>query len=379
MEDITLNGLIRMKLEQHDYDVKEVYKCYDEVMELTDSTAQINTFKAKVRNFEREHRSQGGENRKLIKQTQAYKDKLRVNNAIMRNDDKVTNAIEEYIKELITALDGVNLSVKTVKGGKMKKHKRIGIIHITDTHFNELINRPENKYDFMIASKRLQKLATMAKTLFKAMGINKVLIASTGDLLNSDRRLDELLCQATNRAKASLLSVYLMEQFIIDISNDFNEVLVTGVYGNEGRMFDEFTHSEVSISNNYDYTILKILGYLFRKSKRITFFECGYNDGIVDVNGKNINNVRVDYMLFGHLHASYSSSFFARGGSLCGSNDYSSDGLHLNSKAMQNLVVVNVDLQNYDDYKGYDIISELEEYNAKSHDKLKKYNNITKI
>jgi hypothetical protein len=289
----------------------------------------------------------------------------------------------------------------------------VGIIHITDTHFNELINRPENKYDFKIAGKRLQKLATYAKSIFKNMGINKVLIASTGDLLNSDRRLDELLCQATNRAKASLLSVYLMEQFIIDISKDFTEVLVTGVYGNEGRIFEEFTHSEISVSNNYDYTILKVLGYLFRKSKNITFFECGYNDGIIDVNGKNVllthfnnqkkgdlesqvqkiigkyasNNIKIDYMLFGHLHSSYVSSFFARGGSLCGSNDYSSDGLHLNSKAMQNLIIVekngihtlNVDLQEYDGYEGYNIITELEEYNAKSHDKLKKYNNITKI
>ena len=61
-----------------------------------------------------------------------------------------------------------------------------GIIHITDTHFNEIININNNSYDMNIASARLKKFANNLIPIFKAYNINKVLIASFSVFVKSD-------------------------------------------------------------------------------------------------------------------------------------------------------------------------------------------------
>ncbi len=48
----------------------------------------------------------------------------------------------------------------------------VGVVVISDTHFNELISTPVNKYDFEIASKRLKKLAEISKKTFEQNNIN---------------------------------------------------------------------------------------------------------------------------------------------------------------------------------------------------------------
>ena len=58
------------------------------------------------------------------------------------------------------------------------------------------------------------------KKYFKTANITNIVVAMTGDMMNSDRRLDELLNQATNRAKATFLGVDILQQAIIDISKD---------------------------------------------------------------------------------------------------------------------------------------------------------------
>ena len=73
-------------------------------------------------------------------------------------------------------------------------------------------------YDFTVASKRLSKLVDETKKLFKCYGITKVLLAGTGDFINSDRRLAEKLASATSQVRASLLATYLIQQVIIDLA-----------------------------------------------------------------------------------------------------------------------------------------------------------------
>jgi hypothetical protein len=48
------------------------------------------------------------------------------------------------------------------------------------------------------------------KQLGRCYGARKVVVACLGDFLNSDRRLDELLSNATNRSKATLLAVDIL-------------------------------------------------------------------------------------------------------------------------------------------------------------------------
>ena len=188
-------------------------------------------------------------------QTQKYMDTNRIERKSFREETRLHNAILEYNKEIVSHLS--KLKPFTIKHQTLN-NKSVGIIHLTDIHFNELINIKGNRYDFTIASKRLKLLAMKAKVYFKAMNVSTVLIAFTGDILNNDAILDKLLNQATNRAKASLLAFHVLEQFMLDINKDFN-IHTTAVPGNEGRAKTELGYSDICATDNYDYTVYKML------------------------------------------------------------------------------------------------------------------------
>jgi predicted phosphodiesterase len=261
-----------------------------------------------------------------------------------------------------------------------------------------------NQYDFSIAAQRLKKLALEAKRIFGIYKIKKVLVAMTGDLINSDRRLDELMNMATNRARASVLATILLEQFLVDLNRNFN-VEATYVSGNESRINQEMGHSDMAVSDNYDTMIYEMLRMMFRKNKGMVFLKKPIQEHVVKVLGKNIllihgqsiknGNVstqiqkikakwtdhigeKIDYIIWGHYHAAQITDLHARSGSLCGGNDYSDHGLQLSTRASQNVYIVRkdgvngmrIDLQDVSGITGYTIEKDLEEYNVKSFDKV---------
>lgn len=334
-------------------------------------------------------------------QTQRYMDTNRIERKSFREFARISNALEEYNKELVSNL--VHLKPFTIKHNKTKT-KSCGIVHVSDTHFNELIEIDCNKYDFEIAGKRLKLLADKTKLYFKSVGIENILIALTGDLLNSDRRLDEKLNQATNRAKATLLGFSLLEQFIIDLNKDFN-ITVASVSGNESRATDELGFSEIMATDNYDFTLFNMLKIAFRNNDGVNFIDGNNSEKVVNIANQNIlllhglsikqdieksiqqligkhalKGINIDYVLIGHIHSARIGDLYARSSSLCGANAYSDYDLNLASRASQNIGIfyenkshdiIKIDLQITDDVIGYDISKELEAYNAKSVDKCK--------
>jgi len=82
----------------------------------------------------------------------------------------------------------------------------------------------------------------------------------------------------------------------------------------------------------------------------------------------------INYVIFGHFHTARITDLFARSGGLCGANAYSDNQLQLSSRASQNIFLIDqkgingmrIDLQHADEYNGYVIDEYLEEYNAKS-------------
>ena len=276
---------------------------------------------------------------------------------------------------------------------------------------NELVDLETNKYDFSIASKRCKYFVKKAIMYFKSQNISNILIAQTGDLLNSDRRLDELLSMATNRAKATFLAVDIFQQVIIELNQHFN-VSVASVTGNESRVKQEWGWSKMLASDNYDFTIFKTLEYLFKDSE-VNFINGDPTELVVEVAGQNLlllhgngaikgglstsvtkimgrytaRGTKIDYCIFGHVHESSISDIYSRSSSMVGSNDYSEKGLGLAGRASQNCYIfykngnrdgVKIDLQNYDNDM-YDIDKSLESYNAKSHDKVSKGTTIFKV
>ena len=349
------------------------------------------------------------ENVRLAKQKQSAQDKNRIQNKSFREYARVENAVSVYNKQLIKLFDKYKLSTYTQKHSEQTSC--VGVIQFSDVHFNELVDLPHNKYDFTVASKRCKHFVNQATKYFKAFGVTNVLMVQSGDLLNSDRRLDELLNMATNRAKATFLAVDILQQVIMDLNSNFN-VSVAMVTGNESRVKKDWGWSGNIASDNYDYTIFQTLRYIF-KDTDITFVDGDPTEVVVEVAGQNLlvlhgngsikkgidtsitqlmgryraRGIDINYVIFGHIHSARVGDNFSRSSSMVGANDYSEKALNLSGRASQNCYIfydngnrdgIKVDLQNYTDDM-YDIEKSLESYNAKSHEKLNVGKTIFKV
>ena len=352
------------------------------------------------------------ENIRLAKRTQRFADSNRIERKSFREYARVDNAVSEYNQELVKILDQYNLSKFTIKH-KNYQNEAAGIFHLTDPHFNELVDLAINKYDFSIASKRCKLFVEEAREYFKLKNVRNVLFAMTGDLLNSDRRLDELLAQATNRSKATFLAVRLIELMILDLNKDFN-LTVANVTGNESRIAKDIAWNDIMATDNYDFTIFNILDYLFGGSKGIIFLANeDPMEQIVKVGNKNIllihghqikgktehaiqgikgkyaaKGITVHFIISGHKHSARIGDVYARGSSIVGANGYSERGLQLTSRASQNIHIVyssnridsiKIDLQHTEHIEGYDIEKELEAYNPKSSDRIRKKRTVFEV
>ena len=347
------------------------------------------------------------ENIKLAKQKQRAQDLNRIANKSFREYAREENALVEYNKELIKVLKENSLDVKLTKH-KTKKGSVV-LVQIADTHFNELVDMESNQYDFKIASKRLQKFAYYVKEYAKLHKATSFLVAITGDLINSDRRLDEKLSMATNRAKATFLGVHLLKHFIMDLQG-FADVKVCCVTGNESRVNQELGWVDLVASDNYDFTIFEMLRLLLPDIE----FLRGDNalEMVISINGNNVlvihghqlgrmtsnevgkvvskyahKGIIIDFIICGHLHETMIRDSIARSASLVGSNAYSEKALNLSGKASQNIYIftndgrqdVRIDLQETEGWDGYNIDEELFSYNTKSLSKTYKKDTIFKI
>jgi predicted phosphodiesterase len=347
---------------------------------------------------------------RVARSRQKSMDKNRVREKVLRESFRVENAVEEYNKELTELLKNNKFSKLT------KTHnasgEAVGVIQVSDIHFNELIDiQNVNKCDFEICAKRFKLLAERAKVYFKSFGIGNVLIAMTGDMMNSDRRLDELLNMATNRSKATFVSVDILQQFIIDLNKDF-DITIAYVTGNESRIPKDVGWSEAVATDNYDTTIFNMLKYMFIDAPGVTFVDGDPIELQINVNGKHFlllhgnsciksdieksvaqikgryaaKGICIDYVIFGHMHSARIGDGYARSSSMAGANAYSEQALNLTGRASQNIYLVHdglidgikIDLQIIDG-EGYNIDKALEAYNCKSVSKVNKPKAVFKV
>ena len=215
---------------------------------------------------------------------------------------------------------------------------------------------PHNKFDFRIAAKRLKKLVAKSKVMFDAHGVKTVHVCFTGDMINSDRRLDEMMNAATNRAKASVLAALILKQTLLDLNQDYN-LKIHMITGNESRMHQEMGASEIRQSDNYDMIIHEMLRMMFIDKDGIEFVDGDVIEHPIRIKGQVILMIHghqikmsgvasqiqrlkgkwsdylchetINYVLFGHFHTSRITDLFARSGGLCGANAYSALGTAL--------------------------------------------------
>jgi hypothetical protein len=149
-------------------------------------------------------------NVRLAKHRQALLDANRIERKAFREHARVENAAAAYARELAALLDERGFTQDLLLSEAPTNGEAVLVVQLSDLHFNERVELPSNRYDFTVAAARLAKLAGRIKQLGRSYGATKVVIACLGDFLNSDRRLDELLSNATNRSKATLLAVDIL-------------------------------------------------------------------------------------------------------------------------------------------------------------------------
>lgn len=354
-----------------------------------------------------------GSNVKLEKQNLRLKDLNRIERKSFRDYSRMENALIALNEEVVSKFETINFNIKKVVSDSTKiVEGDQAIIQLTDAHFNELVDLDNNRYDFEVASERMMLLAQEAKRFLSAYGVKKVVLAMTGDMINSDRRLDEKLSMSTNRMTAAMLATNLIQYFIVDLMEEFEAMDVVYVTGNESRSF-EFGFTDLVVTDNYDSIVFNMLRLVFRGVSNVNFIEGNPVESVICVNGKNIlllhgttlgkdtqQNVQkivgkfaakgiiVDYAIFGHIHFANVTDLYARSGSLVGSNTYSDYGLGLVTKASQLVHLIRkdgtinnyrIELQNTDGIKGYPIQKDLEAYNAKSASKAYRQYKVIEI
>lgn len=320
---------------------------------------------------------------KMAIDIQKLQDKSRIDRKLFREDARIIAALGEYQEHLAEMFTRYDITAQFKVHPVNQDIQRVGIFHFTDAHFNEIIELANNTYDFQIASGRLYEFTHRAIDYFKAAGVEKVLFACTGDIINSDRRLDELLNAAVNRAKATFLTVDLLRQCLLDL-NKYWPIDVAYVTGNESRLTENIHWSEFLVTDNYDFNVFNILNLLLKDVSSIKFIHGdplelvvkvlnynillihGHQNGLNKANiaqkdvqaivGKyaNQHGINMDMVLFGHIHSAYISDSFARASSLSGGNIYSDKALQFSSRASQNIHIleksgidsIKIDLQN---------------------------------
>jgi len=357
------------------------------------------------------------ENVKLAKGKQKGQDLNRIERKSFREDARLENALGEFAKEQLAIYKEHGKSLKNIKLKPITrslKSSGVGVMQITDLHGNELVDLPHNKYDFNVMAKRLKLYVTQCLEDFKLKKYKSVAMFFTGDLLNSDRRLDELLNASTNRAKATSLMRYILIQAILEVRDAGFEISIVSVMGNESRNGKEMPFSKEGLSDNYDFMIMDGIKQILEFSgiKGITFGSLDEVEEIVEVDGNkwllahNINKIvdnqkntqsgigrqslngnNVVFVIGGHIHATSVGDIGCRSSSMVGANSYSENALNLAGKAAQNYYLcrdgrinkIVVDLQDIEGIEGYEVISQLEAYNAKSVSKLETNRTIFKV
>ena len=357
------------------------------------------------------------ENVKLAKQKQRLQDMNRIERKSWREQTRYENAVSAYGKSLVEEMqkygkglaDKINLNPLVKKDG----NDIWGVIHISDTHFNELINLPHNQYNWTVASKRLKLQIDESLKYFEFKKVNKVLFACSGDLVNSNRRMDELLNQSTNRAKASVLAAHLLTQAVLDVRNRGFMIDVVSVTGNESRIEKEMGFSDASLSDNFDVVVMSMVKICIDAMPidGINFISIDKSEAVVDFGeqcwlvthdigritdkqastqstfGRYLGRgVKLDFIISGHIHSHRGTDLSCRSGSMAGSNSYNEVALNLIGRASGVCYVVDgktrayqyIDLQHAEN-EGYEIESKLEAYHAKSESKLTPETTVFKV
>lgn len=308
----------------------------------------------------------------LQKSLQNARDQNNLHRKINRNIDREVTALSTLYEEIHKALQNV-IFAKPVDSYHISEEadtSKVGVIQLSDLHFGETTdNSHPYKHDNAVAYKKLKHFHNEVYKTFNQKGISKVVIAFTGDMMNSDRRLDEVTMNAGTRAETLVEALDILQEFIASVAVWADEVYVASVIGNESRIGQFVSWAKHTATDNFDYIIHNCLERLFSNNNKVKFISMNddVHEKLLDIDGFKLllthgNNTlasknpeaevaklkgryadkgqNVDYVIFGHIHSTMITDTFARSASLVGGNGYSDKNLNLSSKASQNYYII---------------------------------------
>ena len=150
------------------------------------------------------------------------------------------------IERLISQFSDANLHVPhwTVDGFRKGGKKAIATLQLSDTHFDEVIESTQildfNQYDRSIAEARLEMLAQgtikVARDYIAGVEYEGLAILATGDIFSGDIHEELRTTNEGTLFEGCVFWVPRMVAFLETLIDDFQQVNVTAVVGNHGRM-----------------------------------------------------------------------------------------------------------------------------------------------
>jgi len=304
------------------------------------------------------------ENIKLGKQKQRFQDTNRIERKSFRIHARRDNALQDLYEEYIRLLNEKNIS-SVVKMHAPKKAEVSALMQLSDLHGNEIVDIDANKYNLEIMGKRTVKYIEKTLDYLSGKKVGKIIVCLTGDLVNSDRRIDEVLAMATSRSRAMFYVADVLCKSLLMLNKHYN-LEVHSVIGNESRLHDDIGWTKKKVSDNYDFIIYEHIKRVLAGKKGIVFQDADEVEQVITVNGKNFlllhghslnargdfqkqlqlvvgkyagRNILIHYVLLGHNHNCVMGDLYSQGGTMVGSNAYSDKFLHFHGRASQNIIL----------------------------------------
>lgn len=310
------------------------------------------------------------EYKRLKKSIQRLRDENTALRAIERHEFRAEEEMRswrESINELVRGsrenvwmdFDETEREEEKLLGREGKKN--VGFLVLSDWHIGKTVGLDGNRFDFEEARKRLTRLSVHVCKYLKLYNISTLHIALLGDFIHAQHRRDMKSAAQFVEIEAGVYCYHLIREFIESFRFALNDIVISGVVGNESRFDSHEFHTNINseAKNSIDYMIYEMLKSNFELIPEVTFningsnlfenvLKINENFNILAIHGDKINQNNIDneisklklkvfnekreyidYVILGHIHSTLITDKYARNASLVGADEYASRGLNI--------------------------------------------------
>lgn len=272
-------------------------------------------------------------------------------------------AQEEFSLDLDRRI--AKLKPKKAIRSRLRPHM-VGVMQITDAHFGSDFKLGSNIVNSKVIADRLDRFSSEACDFFRAYSCDSAVVALTGDIIGSDRRLEELRQMPKGRAELLDVAFESISDAILNVSERF-PVRVVSASGNESRLDQEMGFGDSSYNNSMDGILHKMLRVWGSNVKNVDVGDFGA-EVLFDAAGQTVvamhncptfrrtgaaksmqqflgrmaqeRGIIVSYLMFGHDHGGACvTPFYGNGGTVVGPDPYGARGLNATCRPSQNVYV----------------------------------------